>query len=127
MAETKSTQSPWGVKTPMVAEAQVTSFADLMSEELAKDLQSKYLPILFLLNEIKITDMFLVFFFFREESIHQEVGAVATENFDLLIDPEDTMSDEMLAKMLQLQFDQEYDRDLGKVEAKYNGASKGRT
>ena len=55
------------------------------------------------------------------------MGAVATENFDLLIDPEDTMSDEMLAKMLQLQFDQEYDRDLGKVEAKYNGASKGRT
>jgi hypothetical protein len=37
------------------------------------------------------------------------------------------MSDEMLAKMLQLQFDQEYDRDLGKVEAKYNGASKGIT
>lgn len=36
------------------------------------------------------------------------------------------MSDEMLAQMLQLQFDQEYDRDLGKVEAKYNGSSKGK-
>ena len=69
MAETKSTQSPWGVKTPMVAEAQVTSFADLMSEELAKDLQSKYLPILFPLNEIKITDMFLVFFLERNQFI----------------------------------------------------------
>jgi hypothetical protein len=62
MAETKSTQSPWGVKTPMAAEAQVTSFAELMSEELAKDLQSKYLPILFLFNEIKITDGVLVVF-----------------------------------------------------------------
>jgi len=35
------------------------------------------------------------------------------------------MSDEMLAQMLQLQFDQEYDRNLGKEEAKYNGSSKG--
>jgi hypothetical protein len=47
MAETKTTQSAWGVKNPVAAEAQVTSFAELMSEELAKDLQSKYLPILF--------------------------------------------------------------------------------
>ena len=31
----------------------------------------------------------------------------------------------MLAQMLQLQFDQEYDRNLGKEEAKYNGSSKG--
>lgn len=37
----------------------------------------------------------------------------------------DTTSDEMLAQMLQLQFDQEYDRDLGRVEAKFNGSSKG--
>jgi RIO kinase 3 len=38
---------------------------------------------------------------------------------------QETMSDEMLAQLLQLQFDQEYDRDLGKEEAKYNGTSKG--
>jgi hypothetical protein len=31
----------------------------------------------------------------------------------------------MLAQLLQLQFDQEYDRALGKEEAKYNGTSKG--
>lgn len=36
------------------------------------------------------------------------------------------MSDEMLAQLLQLQFDQEYDRALVKEEAKYNGSSKGK-
>lgn len=39
--------------------------------------------------------------------------------------PPDTTSDEVLAQMLQLQFDQEYDRDLRKVEEKFNGSSKG--
>lgn len=38
---------------------------------------------------------------------------------------QETVSDEMLAQLLQLQFDQEYDRALGKEEAKYNGTSKG--
>jgi len=38
---------------------------------------------------------------------------------------QDTNSDELLAHMLQLQFDQEYDRDLIKEEAKCNGTSKG--
>ena len=46
---------------------------------------------------------------------------------DVLIPPDlqDTNSDEILAQMLQLQFNQEYDRALGKEEAKYNGTSKG--
>ncbi len=39
---------------------------------------------------------------------------------------QETVSDEMLAQLLQLQFDQEYDRALGKEEAKYNGTSKGK-
>ena len=39
---------------------------------------------------------------------------------------QETVSDEMLAQLLQLQFDQEYDRALGKEEAKKNGTSKGK-
>ena len=73
------------------------------------------------------------FIFPNREAVAGNAGKnVIAESSLLLYDdcsaepaPPDTMSDEMLAQMLQLQFDQEYDRDLGKVEAKFNGSSKG--
>lgn len=67
----------------------------------------------------------------REESQVSEAGAAGLSDIcggfqDVLPDQsQDTNSDELLAHMLQLQFDQEYDRDLVKEEAKYNGTSKG--
>lgn len=39
----------------------------------------------------------------------------------------DTTSDLMLAKMLQMQFDREFDDQLRREEKKFNGDSKGRT
>jgi hypothetical protein len=36
-----------------------------------------------------------------------------------------TDSDQMIARMLQLQFDKEHDEALKRTEAKYNGTSKG--
>jgi len=38
----------------------------------------------------------------------------------------DSDSDQMIAKMLQMQFDKEHDEALKRTEAKYNGTSKGK-
>lgn len=48
---------------------------------------------------------------------------------DLLLSDEasDTTSDLMLAKMLQMQFDREFDDQLRREEKKFNGESKGTT
>lgn len=48
---------------------------------------------------------------------------------DLLLSDEgpDTTSDLMLAQMLQMQFDREFDDQLRREEKKFNGDSKGRT
>lgn len=45
-------------------------------------------------------------------------------NFDS--NPEGYDSDEMIARMLQMQFDKEHDEVVKRTEAKYNGTSKGR-
>ncbi len=42
-------------------------------------------------------------------------------------DVSDTTSDLMLAQMLQMQFDREFDDQLRREEKKFNGDSKGRT
>jgi hypothetical protein len=48
----------------------------------------------------------------------------AMANFDS--NPEGYDSDEMIARMLQMQFDKEHDEVVKRTEAKYNGTSKGR-
>jgi len=94
----------WGGKNLKSTENAV-SFTDVMSEDLAKDLQKK--------EESQGTE--------SETGLSDICGGFQ----DMLPDQsQDTNSDELLAHMLQLQFDQEYDRDLIKEEAKCNGTSK---
>lgn len=70
----------------------------------------------------------IVFYITYREELSQWPILDAAEmelNQACAVSVQDTMNDEMLAQLLQLQFDQEYDRALGKEEAKYNGTSKG--
>lgn len=55
--------------------------------------------------------------------------AVFSPAADLLLSDEasETTSDLMLAKMLQMQFDREFDDQLRREEKKFNGESKGTT
>uniref|UniRef100_A0A673MBJ3 Serine/threonine-protein kinase RIO3 n=1 Tax=Sinocyclocheilus rhinocerous TaxID=307959 RepID=A0A673MBJ3_9TELE len=87
-------QSPWGA--PVLAPAPC-SLADVMSEQLARQLHEEGSPF----PEIPDTDL------------------------DLTCAPEaDTSSDLMLAQMLQMEFDREFDTQLRREEKKFNGDSK---
>ncbi|KAJ7338744.1 hypothetical protein JRQ81_012646 [Phrynocephalus forsythii] len=88
---------PWG--TPESATISC-SFADVMSEQLAKELQ---------LDE--------------ESSVFPEVVSVVEGPF-ISGENTDTSSDLMLAQMLQMEFDREYDAQLRREEKKFNGDSK---
>ncbi|KAM9165778.1 serine/threonine-protein kinase RIO3 [Pangshura tecta] len=88
---------PWG--TPKHA-AISCSLADVMSEQLAKELQ---------LEEEKVA--------FPEVVTIAEGPFITGENTD-------TSSDLMLAQMLQMEFDREYDAQLRREEKKFNGDSK---
>ncbi|XP_053715111.1 serine/threonine-protein kinase RIO3 [Synchiropus splendidus] len=86
----RTAKSPWGPVGPAQA---VGSLTEVMSEQLARQLDEENLP---------------------------EVSASP-----LLQDPPaDTSSDLMLAQMLQLQFDREFDQQLRREEKKFNGDSK---
>ncbi|CAL1596652.1 unnamed protein product [Knipowitschia caucasica] len=87
-------KSPWGAVS--TAPPAVYSLSDVMSEELAKQL-------------------------------HEEGDFTADHQVVLecpLEDTEDTDSDLMLAQMLQMQFDREFDDQLKREERKFNGDSK---
>ncbi|KAM4705885.1 serine/threonine-protein kinase RIO3 [Rhinophrynus dorsalis] len=89
--------SPWGTATKP---ANQCSLAEVMSEELARELQ---------LEEESHA--------FPEEVINDEGPFLTGDNID-------TSSDEVLAQMLQMQFDKEYDAQLLREEKKFNGDSK---
>ncbi|XP_030624367.1 serine/threonine-protein kinase RIO3 [Chanos chanos] len=90
----KETKSPWGA--PAVT-ATPCSLADVMSEQLAKQL-------------------------------HEECSSFPIcpdVNLDLISSEDnDTSSDLMLAQMLQMEFDREFDTQLRREERKFNGDSK---
>uniref|UniRef100_G1NCG7 Serine/threonine-protein kinase RIO3 n=1 Tax=Meleagris gallopavo TaxID=9103 RepID=G1NCG7_MELGA len=88
---------PWG--TPKTASISC-SLADVMSEQLAKELQLE-----------------------EENAAFPEVVAVAEGPF-ITGENVDTSSDLMLAQMLQMEFDREYDAQLRREEKKFNGDSK---
>ncbi|XP_038622532.1 serine/threonine-protein kinase RIO3 [Tachyglossus aculeatus] len=92
-----TTKCPWG--TPQNATISC-SLADVMSEQLAKELQ---------LEEESAT--------FPKVVTVAEGPFVTGENID-------TSSDLMLAQMLQMEFDREYDAQLWREEKKFNGDSK---
>ncbi|XP_030069376.1 serine/threonine-protein kinase RIO3 [Microcaecilia unicolor] len=92
----------WQQKCPWSVPESTTipcSLADVMSEELAKELQQE------------------------EENAFPET-VVVEEGLFLTGDDIDTSSDLMLAQMLQTQFDREYDAQLRREEKKFNGDSK---
>ncbi|KAI4900025.1 hypothetical protein NFI96_023276 [Prochilodus magdalenae] len=90
----KDIKSPWGTQN---VTASPCSLADVMSEQLAKQL--------------------------HEESNSPGCSVVDLDLADLPQDP-DTSSDLMLAQMLQMEFDREFDTQLRREEKKFNGESK---
>uniref|UniRef100_A0A673M8A0 non-specific serine/threonine protein kinase n=1 Tax=Sinocyclocheilus rhinocerous TaxID=307959 RepID=A0A673M8A0_9TELE len=91
-------QSPWGA--PVLAPAPC-SLADVMSEQLARQLHEEGSKNIFCIHLLFSTDL------------------------DLTCAPEaDTSSDLMLAQMLQMEFDREFDTQLRREEKKFNGDSK---
>ncbi|OCT76710.1 hypothetical protein XELAEV_18031911mg [Xenopus laevis] len=89
--------SPWGIAAKP---ADQCSLAEVMSEELARELQ---------LEEERHV--------FPEEALREDGPFLSADNID-------TSSDEVLAQMLQTQFDKEYDAQLLREEKKFNGDSK---
>ncbi|CAF95941.1 unnamed protein product, partial [Tetraodon nigroviridis] len=94
---TETSKNPWGLPTAAPA-APACSLADVMSEQLARQLED-------------------------EDS---SFPSLADPTADLLLSDEvcDTSSDLMLAQMLQMQFDREFDDQLRREEKKFNGDSK---
>ncbi|XP_074998087.1 serine/threonine-protein kinase RIO3 isoform X4 [Calonectris borealis] len=88
---------PWGASNTTSISC---SLADVMSEQLAKELQLE-----------------------EENAAFPEVVAVAEGPF-ITGENIDTSSDLMLAQMLQMEFDREYDAQLRREEKKINGDSK---
>ncbi|NXS96582.1 RIOK3 kinase, partial [Jacana jacana] len=88
---------PWGAPNTT---SMSCSLADVMSEQLAKELQLE-----------------------EENAAFPEVVAVAEGPF-IAGENIDTSSDLMLAQMLQMEFDREYDAQLRREEKKINGDSK---
>ncbi|KAM6900111.1 serine/threonine-protein kinase RIO3 [Xenentodon cancila] len=88
-------KSPWG---PVAPAAPACSLTEVMSEQLAKQLD-------------------------EENGVFPALSDPGT---DLLLpeDAADTTSDLMLAQMLQMQFDREFDDQLRREEKKFNGDSK---
>ncbi|KAJ8010641.1 hypothetical protein DPEC_G00077190 [Dallia pectoralis] len=89
-------KSPWGATTSKVVSA-ACSLTDVMSEQLAKQLDEE---------SNALTD-------FPDVNVNLDVGEEL-----------DTDSDLMLAQMLQMQFDKEFDTQLRTEEKKFNGDSK---
>ncbi|XP_062986709.1 serine/threonine-protein kinase RIO3 [Elgaria multicarinata webbii] len=88
---------PWGTPKNTTISC---SLADVMSEQLAKEMQLE-----------------------EESSAFPEVVS-AVEGPFISGDNTDTSSDLMLAQMLQMEFDREYDAQLRREEKKFNGDSK---
>ncbi|XP_042229249.1 serine/threonine-protein kinase RIO3-like [Homarus americanus] len=96
---------PWGAASSVLPqkESSATSFRDLMSEDLAKDIQEK-----------------------EDDAYYRSLIDDKTDISNLLNlkESEDTSDDLILAQMLQYEFDREYDQQLNREEKQYNGNSK---
>ncbi|CAG9824592.1 unnamed protein product [Phaedon cochleariae] len=101
--------SPWA----KIEKPDPVCLHDIMSEELARDLQEK--------EDNK--------FLKNSETLHAKVGApTASISSNILVDELQNISNEdsdaMIARMLQMQFDKDYDDELKRTEEKFNGTSK---
>ncbi len=91
--------SPWNIPSDPVPSASLT---DVMSEQLASDLQAKEL----------------------EQPTNSNSQPELTDEELAKILANDTDDDLIIAQMLQMQFDREYDQALGFEESHRNGTSK---
>lgn len=101
-----SGKSVWGIVNS--AQEEVLSFSEVMSEQLAHNLDQ---------NELKK----------NYSTTKLETAILDTPNYDendAQFQEDDCKDDAMIAAMLQLEFDREYDSELRKEEAHYNGSSK---
>ncbi|CAG9773633.1 unnamed protein product [Ceutorhynchus assimilis] len=110
---------PWA----KIAKPEPVNLAEIMSEEVARDLQAK--------EDKKLMEI-------QDLGKQDEAGACADAGAQVLYDTLDKIPDEvlkaisndtlesdsMIAQMLQMQFDKEYDVMLKRTEQKYNGSSK---
>lgn len=92
--------SPWG----KIQTVEPVNLQDIMSEEVAKDLQEKE-------NRLYMESL----------NCHNEAIGIAGTSDNLETERE---SDEVIAMMLQQQFDKEYNEMLKRTENKFNGDSK---
>ena len=105
-------KNPWGVP---VNATPATSFSEVMSEQLASNLQDKEHKILDGTDKTK-------------SSTASAIGASADltdeELAKMLADETDCTDDLVIAQMLQMQFDKEHDQALGHEESHLNRGSK---
>ncbi|XP_071552159.1 serine/threonine-protein kinase RIO3 [Panulirus ornatus] len=103
-SESSVVSNPWGAASQVSLQKEAPiSFRDLMSEDLAKDMQEKE-------NAT-----------YCKTLIDDETDI---SNLLKIPDLEDTSDDFMLAQTLQYEFDREYDHQLNQEEKHYNGNSK---
>ena len=95
---------PWG----KIEKPEPVNLDEILSEEVARDLQAK--------EDKKYAEM--------TKSPSKEEGEIPPEVLEAISQDATCQSDEMIARMLQMQFDKEYDENLKRTEEKYNGASK---
>lgn len=94
--------SPWGKVSPAAPhEPPPKSFQELMSEDLAKDLQQK-----------------------ETQAYHLSLLNEKEDYSDLIKPQEDVSNDMYLAQVLQYEYDREYDQQVNREEKLFNGNSK---
>ncbi|CAK1550342.1 unnamed protein product [Leptosia nina] len=103
--------NPWKVSAPA---ADMQNLSEIMSEEYAKGLQVK--------EELRFAEQISDFHITNSDS--NEVSSLTLKQIDESTLGEYCDSDAIIAKVLQCQFDKEYDEELKRVEKKRNGESK---
>ena len=108
-----SSKCPWGLASPKLD----LNLSDIMSEQLADSLQQ--------LEKDQLETASPPAQAQGEEILEGAIGPAPVEDVLDVAGSTEDLSDEMIAQMLQLQFNKEYDEHLKRVERKVNGASKG--
>ncbi|KAF2881245.1 hypothetical protein ILUMI_24925 [Ignelater luminosus] len=103
--------SPWA----KIATPEPTSLQDIMSEEVAKELQVK--------EDKKYAETIKANIRKQERDIDLDISQEILDSIDHE-NTDELDSDALIARMLQKQYDQEYDDMLKRTEDKFNGTSK---
>ncbi|CAG7828927.1 unnamed protein product [Allacma fusca] len=102
-----ATNCPWANVVQPALQQNATTLNDIMSEQLAGDLQFE--------EERE---------FLKELLKSEDPDVKISELMDVPTNSDDCSSDQVIAQMLQMQFNREYDDQIKRVEQKFNGSSK---